>query len=73
VDCSWGVLENYRQLSKDYLAKVCALREKYHPIELDHKLSVQEKIPHMVEWYTQARPTTNLLYSPLHNCVFKFV
>jgi hypothetical protein len=33
--------------------QVSSLKAKYHPIELDHNLGVEEKIPHMVEWYTQ--------------------
>ena len=31
------------------------LREKYHPIEYDVEMSVEEKIPHMIEWYHQAQ------------------
>jgi len=54
VDCSWGVLENYSKLGPDYLKKTNALRSKYHPIELDLTISLEDKIPHMVEWYTNA-------------------
>eukprot|EP00088_Acartia_fossae_P020169 TRINITY_DN21822_c0_g3_i1.p1 TRINITY_DN21822_c0_g3~~TRINITY_DN21822_c0_g3_i1.p1 ORF type:complete len:299 (-),score=49.93 TRINITY_DN21822_c0_g3_i1:541-1437(-) len=54
VDCSWGVLENYKELGVDYVQKTNALRAKYHPIELDLSISLEEKIPHMVEWYTTA-------------------
>jgi len=54
VDCSWGVLENYRELGEDYVKKTNALRAKYHPIELDLSISLEDKIPHMVEWYTNA-------------------
>ncbi|XP_023320162.1 7-methylguanosine phosphate-specific 5'-nucleotidase A [Eurytemora carolleeae] len=54
VDCSWGVLENYKKLGPDYVKKTNALRSKYHPIELDLSISLEEKIPRMVEWYTQA-------------------
>jgi hypothetical protein len=49
-----GVNSKYRTL---YLIcnsrQVSSLKAKYHPIELDHNLGVEEKIPHMVEWYTQ--------------------
>ncbi len=29
------------------------LRDKYYPIEIDHKLTIEEKIPFMLEWYEQ--------------------
>jgi len=54
VDCSWGVLENYSKLGEDYVKKTNALRSKYHPIELDLSIPLEEKIPVMVEWYTHA-------------------
>jgi HAD superfamily hydrolase (TIGR01544 family) len=54
VECSWGVLENYKKLGPDYVKKTNALRSKYHPIELDLTIPLDEKIPHMVEWYTNA-------------------
>jgi 5'-nucleotidase len=54
VDCSWGVLENFPELPKCYTEKVKELRSHYYPIELDPALSVQEKTPHMAEWYTKA-------------------
>ena len=40
VDCSWGVLENYKKLGPDYVKKTNALRSKYHPIELDLSVSL---------------------------------
>ena len=46
----WGVLENNKKLGPDYVKKTNALRSKYHPIELDLSISLEEK---MVEWYTQ--------------------
>ena len=30
------------------------LRLKYHPIEYDVQMTVEEKIPYMIEWYTQS-------------------
>lgn len=54
TDCSWGVLENYKKLGPDYLKKTDALRYKYHPIELDLTIPLDEKVPVMVEWYTKA-------------------
>ena len=54
TDCSWAVMENSPLLPKDYNDKTNALRAKYLPIETDPNLTIDEKIPHMVEWYTQA-------------------
>jgi len=54
TDCSWAVMENSPLLPKDYNDKTNALRAKYLPIETDPNLTIDDKIPHMVEWYTQA-------------------
>jgi len=54
VDCSWGVLENFPELPSSYTQQVKALRDVYYPIEIDPALSVEEKTPHMAEWYTKA-------------------
>lgn len=39
-------------LTSDYPARAHALFEKYHPIEIDPKISRQEKIKQMEEWWT---------------------
>ena len=54
LDCSWGVLESYRELPSSYHDRVRAAKEKYHPIELDVSISQEEKIPIMIEWYKEA-------------------
>ena len=54
TDCSWGVMENSPLLPKAYTDQTNALRAKYLPIEQDPDLSIEEKIPYMVEWYTCA-------------------
>ena len=54
LDCSWGVLENYKELPGSYHERVRAAKEKYHPIELDVSISQEEKIPIMIEWYREA-------------------
>ena len=51
VDCSWGVMENSPHLPSDYTSKSSALKEKYLPIEHSPDMSVEEKLPHIVEWY----------------------
>ncbi|KAL4217217.1 7-methylguanosine phosphate-specific 5'-nucleotidase [Mactra antiquata] len=40
-------------LPKEYKEKAYALRDKYSPIETDPNLSIEEKIPYMIEWWTQ--------------------
>ena len=54
LDCSWGVMENSPLLSKEYTEDCRAIKARYLPIEHDSKMSVEEKIPHMVAWYTEA-------------------
>ena len=54
VECSWGVLETYSELPDSYHTRVKAAKEKYLPIELDLSISVEEKIPLMIEWYKEA-------------------
>lgn len=39
-------------LTPDYPARAHALYEKYHPIEINPKLSREEKSRHMMEWWT---------------------
>lgn len=48
-----GVLDGSNLLSEDWRAKTKVLFDKYFPIEIDPKMSVEEKIPLMTEWYTQ--------------------
>jgi len=54
VHCSWGVLENYEKMGAEYFEAVDKLRKKYYPMELDLSMPLKEKIPKMVEWYTNA-------------------
>ena len=54
VDCSWGVLENYKELPSDYHKKVKSVKDKYYPVEIDPSISLEEKIPIMKEWYKEA-------------------
>merc|ERR1719187_1029520 len=54
VDCSWGVLENYKELPSDYHQKVKMVKDKYYPVEIDPSISLEKKIPIMKEWYKEA-------------------
>ena len=39
---------------KEYKKSSTILFQKYRPIEIDHQMSVSEKIPHMIKWYTES-------------------
>ncbi len=52
VDNSWGIVENSSLLPKSYTDKTNVLKAKYLKYELDPTMSVEEKIPYIVEWYT---------------------
>ena len=54
VDCSWGVFENYPELPGDYHEKVKKVKDKYYPVEIDVTISLEKKIPIMIEWYKEA-------------------
>ena len=44
-------MRNGRYLTPDYPDKAFALFDKYHPIEIDPKISIQEKSKKMDEWW----------------------
>lgn len=54
VECSWGVFEHSSLLPSDYTEQTKKLKEKYLKIECDPKMSIEEKTPFMIEWYTKA-------------------
>jgi len=54
VDCSWGVLENFQELPSDYHDKVKSVKDKYYPVEIDLSISLEKKIPIMIQWYKEA-------------------
>ena len=45
-----GALEMASVLPSDLKTNIIALKTKYYPIEVDPKLTIEEKCPHMVEW-----------------------
>ncbi|XP_030591583.1 cytosolic 5'-nucleotidase 3-like isoform X1 [Archocentrus centrarchus] len=49
-----NILENSNIVSSDCKTQLQALLDKYYPIEIDTSLSVEEKLPHMVDWWTKA-------------------
>jgi len=54
-DSSPGVLTRSKLMPEEFKKTGMALFHKYYPIEICHELTVDEKIPHMVEWYTQSQ------------------
>uniref|UniRef100_A0A3Q4HRV1 5'-nucleotidase n=1 Tax=Neolamprologus brichardi TaxID=32507 RepID=A0A3Q4HRV1_NEOBR len=52
-DC-YNILERSNVISSDCKEKLQGLLDKYYPIEIDTTLSVEEKLPLMVEWWTKA-------------------
>jgi HAD superfamily hydrolase (TIGR01544 family) len=48
-----GVLEATSVLSEEYMAYTKTLLDKYYPIEIDTNMSIEEKLPLMLEWYQQ--------------------
>ncbi|KAF2361770.1 Pyrimidine 5'-nucleotidase eukaryotic [Trinorchestia longiramus] len=55
LHCSWGVLDNSPVMPDFYRAETKALLDKYYPVEVSSHMTEQEKIPHMVEWYSQVQ------------------
>uniref|UniRef100_A0A8W8LIL7 5'-nucleotidase n=1 Tax=Magallana gigas TaxID=29159 RepID=A0A8W8LIL7_MAGGI len=49
-----NVLEEGHVLPEFYKDEARALRDHYFPIEMNPKLTIEEKIPVMVEWWTKA-------------------
>jgi len=54
VASSYGVIEHCGLLSPEYHKKITEYYNHYYPIETDPHLTLQEKSPSMVEWYTLA-------------------
>ncbi|XP_063584899.1 cytosolic 5'-nucleotidase 3-like isoform X1 [Penaeus indicus] len=51
--CSWGIMDNSSLMPSFYREEANKLLAKYYPIEIDPKMSEEEKIPYMIEWYSQ--------------------
>ncbi|CAG8664349.1 11186_t:CDS:2, partial [Paraglomus occultum] len=48
------VLSSGSMLSPEFKQATAALYQKYFPIEMDTTLTVEEKVPYMVEWWSKA-------------------
>ncbi|XP_077972938.1 cytosolic 5'-nucleotidase 3-like [Styela clava] len=51
---SHTILEMNSLIPNDVKTQLTNLKEKYHAIEIDPNLTQEEKIPHMIEWWTKA-------------------
>lgn len=53
--CKFGVavLNRSRFTPDEYREKNITLYKHYYPIEICHELTIEEKIPHMINWCAQ--------------------
>ncbi|XP_072454976.1 cytosolic 5'-nucleotidase 3A isoform X1 [Notamacropus eugenii] len=49
-----NVIDNCKLVTDECRKKLLQLKEKYYAIEIDPALTIEEKIPYMVEWYTKS-------------------
>ncbi|XP_050418697.1 7-methylguanosine phosphate-specific 5'-nucleotidase A isoform X1 [Patella vulgata] len=54
-----NVLEESKVMPDFYKEKAKVLRDTYYPIEMNHDLTIQEKTPKMIEWWTNAHKLMN--------------
>ncbi|KAF6095914.1 5'-nucleotidase, cytosolic IIIB [Phyllostomus discolor] len=50
---SYNTLDNSSIVSEECRKELNALNRYYYPIEIDPHQTIQEKLPHMVEWWTK--------------------
>jgi len=48
------VIDNSKLVTDECRKKLLQLKEKYYAIEIDPVLTIEEKYPYMVEWYTKS-------------------
>lgn len=51
----YSILDNSLLLPEDFRSRAAELRNIYYPIEIDPNLETEQKIPKMVEWWTEVR------------------
>nr|ADO28094.1 cytosolic 5'-nucleotidase III-like protein [Ictalurus furcatus] len=51
---SYSILHSSAVISEDCKAKMSDLFDLYYPVEINNSMSVEEKVPHMEEWWTRA-------------------
>ncbi|XP_019522664.1 PREDICTED: 7-methylguanosine phosphate-specific 5'-nucleotidase isoform X2 [Hipposideros armiger] len=51
---SYNILDNSKIISEECRKELKALLHHYYPIEIDPHRTIEEKLPHMVKWWTKA-------------------
>ncbi|KAL8175916.1 UNVERIFIED_CONTAM: 7-methylguanosine phosphate-specific 5'-nucleotidase [Gekko kuhli] len=51
---SYNIIDNSRVISEEGKKKLKDLLHYYYPIEIDPYRTVEDKLPHMIEWWTKA-------------------
>lgn len=51
---SFGMFEKCKSLPTDYITKSRELYMKYRPIEIDPHLTLEQKLPSMIEWWSRS-------------------
>ncbi|MEE6465671.1 hypothetical protein FKM82_006640 [Ascaphus truei] len=49
-----NIIDNCKLVTDECRQKLFLLKEKYYAIEIDPNLTIKEKYPYMVEWYTKS-------------------
>nr|CAB3264462.1 cytosolic 5'-nucleotidase 3-like [Phallusia mammillata] len=49
-----GILESGLVMSESTRMELQELKTKYYSIEIDHNMTIKEKIPYMIEWYEKS-------------------
>ncbi|XP_072268339.1 cytosolic 5'-nucleotidase 3A isoform X1 [Pyxicephalus adspersus] len=49
-----NVIDNCKYVSDECRKKLYELKDKYYAIEIDPNLTIKEKYPYMIEWYTKS-------------------
>ncbi|XP_040209113.1 cytosolic 5'-nucleotidase 3A isoform X1 [Rana temporaria] len=49
-----NVIDNCKYVSDECRKKLYELKDKYYAIEIDPDLTIKEKYPYMIEWYTKS-------------------
>jgi len=52
--CTWEILDRSALMPQMYRDETTRLRDIYYPMEIDPNLSIAQKTPMAIEWYTQA-------------------
>ncbi|KAI8997276.1 pyrimidine 5'-nucleotidase [Pilobolus umbonatus] len=51
---SHRVISRYSKMTPEYTAETDRIFNKYYPIEVNHNMTWEEKLPFMIQWWTEA-------------------